>query len=252
MSSPSGGSGLSDGAKAGIGVGVPVAIAAIGAVAYLLFKTGIVGTGAAASGPAWSGVAGGGAPAPAPAPAWSGVTGGESAWNGVTGGEHAWNGVTGSGPPPAVPPTYDAAPIFIVGAVRKNSSSDDSRIPYSPHGAHSGLPSPSPLHPDISTHRAAYHRQISTRIVRKCAAIQCGMRAKCLAMVQGRSCRPVVRTLGMRFTARRGMRRRRVLKSNDPCIGRTTHVISRSERLRESKVKCWRAVLVMKFSLEGT
>lgn len=147
MSSPSGGSGLSDGAKAGIGVGVPVAIAAIGAVAYLLFKTGIVGTGAAASGPAWSGVAGGGAPAPAPAPAWSGVTGGESAWNGVTGGEHAWNGVTGSGPPPAVPPTYDAAPIFIAGAVRKNSSSDDSRIPYSPHGAHSGLPSPSPYTP---------------------------------------------------------------------------------------------------------
>ncbi|KAF2028835.1 hypothetical protein EK21DRAFT_90348 [Setomelanomma holmii] len=147
VTSSSDGNGLSDGAKAGIGVGVPAAIALVGAIAFLLFKTGIIGAGAAASAsasaPAFSGATGTGAHAPG----WSGVTGTESACNGVAG-SHAMS---------AAPPMGGAPPIVIAGVVRTSSSSERNQrysIPYPPsinHGTHSNLSSPSAYTP-------AYHQ----------------------------------------------------------------------------------------------
>jgi hypothetical protein len=131
-------SGLSDGAKAGIGVGIPLALAVIGGIVYLLIKVGIIGgaTAASTSAPAWSGVvgvgaAGGASAAGNTAPAWSGITGSGSGgalaptWSGVIGGESSWNGVAESAhaPPPAHPMS-NIPPALIAGAVRRSSSSE--------------------------------------------------------------------------------------------------------------------------------
>lgn len=103
--------GFSDGAKAGIGVGVPIALAAAGALGFLLFKMGIIGGGAAAAVRSGQGGSGGGSGSP-PGPAWPNVTEAES----------VWNGGTGFNVPASVPQSSAIPPILIAGAIERSNS----------------------------------------------------------------------------------------------------------------------------------
>lgn len=111
-----GGSALSPGAKAGIGVGVAVGLAGLGGLIYLLIKLGIIGGSSAATGAAGgssaAAAAGTSSAAPPPPPTWNGVTGSE------------WNGVTGSGASPPAPSNIPVPPIVAAAAIRRSRDRD--------------------------------------------------------------------------------------------------------------------------------
>jgi hypothetical protein len=109
-----GGSGLSPGAKAGIGVGVAVGLAGLGGLVYLLIKLGIIGSSsAAAGGSSAAAVSGASSAAPPPPPTWNGITGPE------------WSGVTGSGAAPPAPNNVPIPPIIAAAAIRRSSDNDN-------------------------------------------------------------------------------------------------------------------------------
>lgn len=133
--STSSGSGLSPGAKAGIGIGTVAGVAALGGlIALLLFKFGFIGGSSAAgavAGGSQMAHAGGSSAAPtgyvgssAANPGWSGMVGDPSGGG--------WSGVVGSGTgaaPPPPPPHHPIVPIPIIAGMRTRTESGGAQSP---------------------------------------------------------------------------------------------------------------------------